>query len=608
MIIPKQLQKDDFKFVLVNTKSKRAFEKEWTTKNNYDYNSEKLIMHLEQGGNYGVLCGVNNLLVLDFDDIDTYEEVKDKLPKTLTIKTGRGGFHNYYYCNNTKSLKILDKDKKTLVDIQGNGKMVIGANSTHENGNKYLVFEDLPIEHISGEEIEKIFEKWLKKDKFDEQKNTNLKENPSTDINFIKNRVKISELLKHYGLDVTKNPTYCKWHGANGAGNFSFNDEQGVWHCFHCEKGGDIFSFVIEEEKTDFRRAVNILKNYAGIHFNQKNNEKITAEDLMNKQKAEEILKSIKSLEKFMEDGVPKVNWLVENTIKEAGITIFGGPAGSFKTWCSMQLALACATGTPFIEEFKTNKCDVLYIDEENGQTGLINKFSRIIKGHGLSEKIPNIHISFLNGITLDTEEGRTILDLIIEEKNPKLVIIDSAVRCMTGEEDKSKDVKMIFATLKKYLKERQISFVLIHHTKKGDSSGLTGLRGSGDFGAFADVVLMFNTVENIITVSMAKNRYIDCKSVGTYIVKVHDGEDSIRFEYNGEKKKPISALDSCLISLREWIKDKTLFKTREAEEDMKLLGHKKNAISDSLQYLVETSELVKIKQGVYNNSLNESK
>lgn len=68
--IPKQLHDENLRFVKINHKGKAPFEKDWVNTNNYKYNDEKLINHLEQGGNYGVLTGINDLIVIDADHKD----------------------------------------------------------------------------------------------------------------------------------------------------------------------------------------------------------------------------------------------------------------------------------------------------------------------------------------------------------------------------------------------------------------------------------------------------------------------------------------------------------------------------------------------------------
>lgn len=63
--IPKQLRRATFKFIPL--KGKRPIEKDWTRKN-YAWDEERIQKHIRDGGNYGVVCGYGNLLVIDLDE------------------------------------------------------------------------------------------------------------------------------------------------------------------------------------------------------------------------------------------------------------------------------------------------------------------------------------------------------------------------------------------------------------------------------------------------------------------------------------------------------------------------------------------------------------
>jgi len=262
-MIPKQLQNDVFKFVLLKHKEKIPFEFNWTI-NNYNFNDPKLLKWIEEGGNYGVIGGYGGLLVLDFDDIEIQKKIVPLLPKTFTIKTGSGKLHKYFISDDPESFKVLNSKKETLIDIQGEGKQVVGANCFHPNGNKYEVIDDSEIARISNKRLKIVLNDYLKdKDKF--------KPNHVIDpiVNKIKEKVSLVDLMQEYNYDVSISPTMCKLgHGSKGEKCFSFNENSGLWHCFHCDAGGDIFNFVMEHDNCDFIKAKQKLMNRAGIKNN----------------------------------------------------------------------------------------------------------------------------------------------------------------------------------------------------------------------------------------------------------------------------------------------------------------------------------------------------
>lgn len=65
----------------------------------------------------------------------------------------------------------------------------------------------------------------------------------------------------------------CPFHDEK-TGSFNVRPALGVWHCFGCGLGGDVFKFVEEQENIDFREAVELLadKYHIELHYEQNGN------------------------------------------------------------------------------------------------------------------------------------------------------------------------------------------------------------------------------------------------------------------------------------------------------------------------------------------------
>ena len=64
------------------------------------------------------------------------------------------------------------------------------------------------------------------------------------------------------------------WRGLSPFSNektpsFFVTPERDIWHDFSSNKGGDIFSFIMEVEGLDFRGALEVLARKAGIDLSQ---------------------------------------------------------------------------------------------------------------------------------------------------------------------------------------------------------------------------------------------------------------------------------------------------------------------------------------------------
>ncbi len=56
----------------------------------------------------------------------------------------------------------------------------------------------------------------------------------------------------------------CPFHAEKTA-SFTVSQERQAWYCFGCQEGGDLFSFVERIERTDFRQALELLADRAGV-------------------------------------------------------------------------------------------------------------------------------------------------------------------------------------------------------------------------------------------------------------------------------------------------------------------------------------------------------
>ncbi len=263
MDIPKILQQRGINFVLVEKQGKKPFQLEWQKKK-IEFDNQELLQHINNGGNYGVMGGgEKNLIIIDFDDIILQEQIVPKLPKTFTVKTGTNKLHKYFTTDKPECFKIFNEHTETLADIQGEGKQVIGAGSIHPNGSKYEVVDDCEIAFLPIAEIKALlmpFDKKKKKKKPIEK----IRESIEDDfIDKLKNAVSIEDVLSHYGVDTSRNPTSCPFHDSKGGKCLGFNDHTA--HCFHCDESWNIFSFVKEYKNCGSKEAIDELASIAGL-------------------------------------------------------------------------------------------------------------------------------------------------------------------------------------------------------------------------------------------------------------------------------------------------------------------------------------------------------
>ncbi len=182
-------------------------------------------------------------------------------------------------------------------------------------------------------------------------------------IDEIKARLNIVELIGSY-VKLDKSGAHwkacCPFHQERTP-SFMVNEEKSMWHCFGCAKGGDAFAFVMEMEGLEFREALKMLAERAGVELPQYRGE------TQNKETKDRIYDLLELATKFFEkqlwDGVGKEKILAY--LKERGL--------SEESIRKFRLGYA-PDGWRHLLEFLTSKG---YKSEELEQAGLIIKKSQ---------------------------------------------------------------------------------------------------------------------------------------------------------------------------------------------------------------------------------------
>jgi DNA primase len=185
----------------------------------------------------------------------------------------------------------------------------------------------------------------------------------------IKSRINIVDFIGQYlrlqkaGANWKAN---CPFHNEKTP-SFMVHEEKQIWHCFGCGKGGDIFGFLMEMDALDFKEALKVLADKAGVELEQY---KPGAVD--NKNKTLEILElATKFYETQLWKGAGKgkiINYFHERGLKDESIKEFRlgyAPQGwrnllTFLTGRGCQTAEIVKTGL-LVEKESTNSPEKYY-------------------------------------------------------------------------------------------------------------------------------------------------------------------------------------------------------------------------------------------------------
>ncbi|MFH0703202.1 MAG: bifunctional DNA primase/polymerase [bacterium] len=291
--IPEQLKNKGLAFVKL--KGKRPIEQEWTKKPYTDIEIEQYLVE-SPSNNYGILCGHNNLIVIDIDNSELAEELKDELPSTFIVKTSRG-YHFYYFCPDIRKKITLKKGSVSYGEILSTGQQAVAPNSIHPDTKKvYLPINNNEIAHTTYADICSFLSEYIELDY------------PETNKFEQDTLLKIEDVLEKYEITLEKSGAELfgshPLHGSTNGKNFWVNIQKNVWFCFRCGSGGGAILLVaVLEEIIDcqeakkggltdskFIKTAQIIKEKFGINILKNKS------SLADKNKIDSIINSIKQI------------------------------------------------------------------------------------------------------------------------------------------------------------------------------------------------------------------------------------------------------------------------------------------------------------------------
>lgn len=145
------------------------------------------------------------------------------------------------------------------------------------------------------------------------------------------------------------------------------------------------------------------------------------------------------------------------------------------KSWLVLDLAIAVATGRPWLGRFPTVAGDVLIIDNElHGETSA-NRIPKVAKARGIGtdEFADSVFIRNLRGGLQDIVSLGPYFRAI-EPGRFRLIVLDAFYRFLPAgmDENANADMASLYNHIDRYAADLGCAFVLIHHSSKGNQSG----------------------------------------------------------------------------------------------------------------------------------------
>jgi len=304
----------------------------------------------------------------------------------------------------------------------------------------------------------------------------------------------------------------------------------------------------------------------------------------------------------LLHSDIPKPEWLVEGLVPKSNITFIAGAPGSTKSFLALLTSLCIASGTNLFGEITCKQGIVLYVDEENGKEEIKRRLELLKNAYGFSDQaLENIHFMFYQGFRVDKRWTKHIIEAI-PEKTPDLIVIDSLVRVLEGDENSAEDARKLFNSFRPLMRDHGTTILVLAHcrkTNRNTSLDLNSIRGSSDFVACASSVLLLDPQgKNTFCLTQVKNRS-KAEEASDLVIKIVDKESDegikgVFFEVKqGTAGKRLPAAELAAEDIIKWLDEtkKQEFKTKEVLEKL-ADKHKDNAVYSALRILNKRGEL----------------
>ena len=191
--------------------------------------------------------------------------------------------------------------------------------------------------------------------------------------------------------------------------------------------------------------------------------------------------------------GVPEEDrWLVDGLWAASGVGIVGATPKSGKTWLSLEMAVAVASGTPMLGAFAVaTPGPVVVFPAEDDPRAVRDRIQGLAAARDRDIQDLPLHIITETVLHLDDDEDRRGLTRLLKEVRPALVVLDPLVRLHTGAESHAGHMAELLGFLRGLQRQFGCSILVTHHVskKRGAKGAQMGqaLRGSGELHAWGD-------------------------------------------------------------------------------------------------------------------------
>ena len=182
----------------------------------------------------------------------------------------------------------------------------------------------------------------------------------------------------------------------------------------------------------------------------------------------------------------PEPRWAVPGVIPE-GLTLLAGPPKVGKSWLSLNLGVAVATGSPALDSVEVNAGHVLYLALEDTPRRLQRRLHTVI----VDQTVPEQLAFAVDWPPMPTGGADLLHKTLTSTPDTRLVVVDVLAKVRGNTDTRGSMYDADYAAmghLKAVADAHNTAVVVVHHVRKSGSedfletiSGTNGLAGAAD-------------------------------------------------------------------------------------------------------------------------------
>ena len=460
------------------------------------------------------------IFVLDVDDreeykgSDTLHDLQEKygqLPETVTAITGTGGQHLYFYCDED----IRNDAGSRLgvgLDIRGTGGQVLAAPTIHPNGRTYQWEHGLsPHERKPAKAPEWLVKLLTKQPEMVKPQGQpdNFLTDPNTPSARYCARTTWEQLLIPDGWTLAKTDRHGEQHwvrpgkdprdGTSATIGHNGNDALIVFTSsipWLPEGGYNRFGYyAASKHGGDWKQA-----SQAFLATPEGKPEPVTPIPT-----PDEMLSMLVDWKTFWSLEHATEEWLAKPLIAKGRQTALFAGAKTGKSWLTLNVVAALASGKPILGQPAQPPIHCLYLDYEMIESDLYERLEQF--GYTEDDDLSHLHYALIPNLPpLNTTEGASAIMKLVELTKAEVVVIDTTGRAIDGEENSADSYREFARTTGLSLKRANVACVRTDHAGK-DGGKKQGQRGSSAKNDDVDIVYRLDKSDDGLTLKRTHTR-----------------------------------------------------------------------------------------------------